>query len=146
MSKSASTPQSARVQKVCTLWTHDDNFSRDEIVFNGERFPELPTSAGALLQIVAIHTDNAVKDFHTGSKSTSQDATQSKTDTLHKSSNVDNYPTRHRRDSTTITIDENGSTIPEGRQIDADKAYVFVPKALPVNLGSKYPTLQVSNA
>jgi hypothetical protein len=144
MSKTASIPQSARVQKVCTLWTHDDNFSRDEIVFNGEKFPELPTSAGALLQIVAIHTDNAVRDFHTGPKSTSGDATQSKTDTLHKDANVDHHPKRHRRDSITITIDENGSTIPEGRQIDTDKAYVFVPKALPANLESKYPNLQVS--
>ncbi|KAB2111711.1 Vacuolar membrane-associated protein [Alternaria gaisen] len=134
MSKSASIPQSARVQKVCTLWTHDDNFSRDEIVFNGEKFPELPTSAGALLQIVAIHTDNAVRDFYT----------ESKVDTLHNDANGDSHSKRHRRDSITITIDENGSTIPEGRHVDADKAYVFVPKALPATMESKYPNLQVS--
>jgi hypothetical protein len=105
------------VQKVCTLWTHDDNFSRDEIIFHGERFPELPTSTGALLQIVAIHTDNTVRDFHTGAKSTSQ------------------YATQHRT--------ENGSIIPGGREIDAKRAYVFVPRALPADLKTKHPNLQV---
>ncbi|KAI4645685.1 hypothetical protein J4E93_005262 [Alternaria ventricosa] len=144
MSKPASTPHSARVQKVCTLWTHDDNFSRDEIIFNGEKFPELPTSAGALLQIVAIHADHTVRDFHTGSKSQSQDATHFKADALHKDSNLDNHPKRHRRDSITITIDENGSTIPGGREIDAEKAYVFVPKPLPADFKTKYLNLQVS--
>jgi len=143
MSKPASSPHSARVQKVCTLWTHDDNFSRDEIIFNGEKFPELPTSAGALLQIVAIHADHTVRDFHTGSKSQSQDATHFEADALHKDSNIDNHPKRNRRDSITITIDENGSTIPGGREIDAEKAYVFVPKPLPADLKTKYLNLQV---
>jgi hypothetical protein len=83
---------------------------------------------------VAIHTDNAVRDFYT----------ESKVDTLHNDANGDSHSKRHRRDSITITIDENGSTIPEGRHVDADKAYVFVPKALPATMESKYPNLQVS--
>jgi hypothetical protein len=143
MSKSAATQQSARVQKVCTLWTHDDNFSRDEIIFHGERFPELPTSTGALLQIVAIHTDNTVRDFHTGAKSTSQYATQHRTDPLNKDTHMDSHSKKHRRDSITITIDENGSIIPGGREIDAKRAYVFVPRALPADLKTKHPNLQV---
>jgi hypothetical protein len=92
---------------------------------------------------VAIHTDNTVRDFHTGPKTTSQDAAQPKADTLRKDANIQKHPVRHRRDSITITIDENGSTIPGGREIDAEKAYVFVPKALPADLKTKYLNLQV---
>jgi hypothetical protein len=107
-----------------------------EIIFHGERFPELPTSTGALLQIVAIHTDNTVRDFHTGAKSTSQYATQHRTDPLNKDTHMDSHSKKHRRDSITITIDENGSIIPGGREIDAKRAYVFVPRALPADLKS----------
>lgn len=134
------------MQKVCNLWTHDDNFSRDDIVFNSDKFPELPTGAGSLLQIVAIHADNAVRDFQAGPKSARHDVAKPKSDTFLRDNDVDGHPKRHRRDSNTITIDENGSTIPGGRDIDADKAYVFVPKPLPADLRSKYTNLQVSHA
>ncbi|KAH7561385.1 hypothetical protein BM1_02489 [Bipolaris maydis] len=144
MSKSASHPQQARVQKVCTLWTHDDNFSRDEIVFNSEKFPEVPTGAGSLLQIVAIQEDNAIRNFHAGPKSAQHDSAQHKHDASSRDVHNQGHPRRHRRDSNTITLDENGSTIPGGRDVDADKAYVFVPKPLSPDLKSKYPNLQVS--
>jgi hypothetical protein len=143
MSKSAPNPQQARVQKVCILWTHDDNFSRDEIVFNSDKFPELPTGAGSLLQIVAIQEDHAVRNFQAGPKSAQHDLAQQKSDAASKDGYIHGHPRRHRRDSNTITLDENGSTIPGGRDIDADKAYVFVPKTLPPDLKSKYPNLQV---
>jgi hypothetical protein len=142
MPKSVSTSQHPWVQKICILWTHDDNFSREDIVFNGEKFPELPTDPGSLLQIVAIQTDDTIRDFHAGPKSTQHDA-KSKVESIAKSSGADAHQKRNRRDSITITIDENGSTIPGGRDIDDEKAYVFVPKALSADLKSKYPNLQV---
>ncbi|KAF1839372.1 hypothetical protein BDW02DRAFT_150147 [Decorospora gaudefroyi] len=144
MPKSVSNIQQARVRKVCTLWTHDDNFSRDEIVFNAEKFPELPTSPGSLLQIVAIHTDDAARGFHTGSKSNQQDGTQLKGESAPKETGGESRRKKNRRGSITITIDENGSTIPGGREIDAEKAYIFVPQTLPADLKSKYTNLQVS--
>jgi hypothetical protein len=143
MSKPLPNPQHARVQKVCTLWTHDDNFSREDIVFNHEKFPELPTDPGSLLQIVAIHTDDTVREFHTGPKNTQHDV-KTRVESVTKSSNVDDRQKRIHRGSITMTIDENGSTIPGGRDIDSEKAYVFVPRALPADLKSKYANLQVS--
>jgi hypothetical protein len=143
MSKSLSNSQQARVQKVCTLWTHDDNFARDEIVFNGEKFPELPTGPGSLLQIVAIKHDDTARDFHAASKSTQNAAAQLKTRGAAKNEGTDNHLKRSRRGSITVTIDENGSTLPGGRDIDAEKAYVFVPKTLPSELKAKHTNLQV---
>jgi hypothetical protein len=143
MSKSLSNSQQARVQKICTLWTHDDNFSRDEIVFNGEKFPELPTGLGSLLQIVAIKSDDTARDFHAIPKSTQHAAAQSKIGGAVKDGSADNHLKRSRRGSITVTIDENGSTLPGGRDIDAEKAYVFVPKTLPSELKAKHTNLQV---
>lgn len=136
MAKSVMNLKQARVQRVCTLWTHDDNFSRDEIVFNGEKFPELPTTLGSLLQIVAINSNTAVRDF--------QSASKNKQDGGKKDIGTESQSKRSRRGSNTITIDENGSTIPGGRDIDTEKAYVFVSKTLPADLKSKHPNLQVS--
>jgi hypothetical protein len=142
MSKALSNSQHARVQKVCMLWTHDDNFSREDIVFNGEKFPELPTEPGSLLQIVAIHADEAVRDFHTGPKSAQNDM-QTHPESVAKHPSTDAYQKRTRRGSIAVTIDENGSAIPAGREFDTEKAYVFVSKALPADLKSKYANLQV---
>lgn len=144
MPKSVSNVKQARVQRVCTLWTHDDNFSRDEIVFNPEKFPELPTTTGALLQIVAISSATAIRDFQSAGTGTQNGATQAKPDGVDRDHGVDSHTKRTRRGSITITIDENGSTIPGGREIDAGKAYIFVSKPLPPDLKTKHVNLQVS--
>ena len=143
---SASNIKQARVQKVCTLWTHDDNFSRDEIVFNGEKFPELPTVPGSLLQIVPINSGTAIRDFQSALKSTEIDVVQEKPEGARKDTGADSHSKRSRRGSITITIDENGSAVPGGRDIETEKAYVFVSKVLPPDLKSKHPNLQVSHA
>ena len=143
---SASSIKQARVQKLCTLWTHDDNFSRDEIVFNGEKFPELPTAPGSLLQIVPIYSGTAIRDFQSALKSTENDILQGKPEGARRDTGADIHSKRSRRGSITITIDENGSTIPGGREVETEKAYVFVSKVLSSDLKSKHPNLQVSYA
>ncbi|KAF2129291.1 hypothetical protein P153DRAFT_396578 [Dothidotthia symphoricarpi CBS 119687] len=144
MSKSVSSVKHTRVQKVCTLWTHDDSFSRDDVVFNGEKFPELSATPGSLLQIVAITPGVAVRDFQTAAKSAQTEAAQARGDNVTRDNGADNYSKKSRRGSITITIDENGSTIPGGRDIDVEKAYIFAPKPFPADLKAKHGNLQVS--
>ena len=144
MAKSISNLKQARVQKICTLWTHDDNFSRDELVFNAEKFPELPTAPGSLLRIVAISPGVAARDFQPASKRSQHGAPQSSTGNAGREARSETHSKRNRRGSIVVTIDENGSTIPGGREIDTEKAYIFVSKALPSDLKSKHPNLQVS--
>jgi hypothetical protein len=45
-----------------------------------------------------------------------------------------------------LTLDENGAVIPGGREVDPEKSYIFVAKAITPDLRSKYPNLQVSIA
>ncbi|KAH3969696.1 hypothetical protein HBH52_173310 [Parastagonospora nodorum] len=144
MSKSVSDARTTRVQKVCTLWTHDDNFSRDDIVFNSEKFPEIPTTTGTLLQIVALDSNTAVRDFQSTTKGSQHDLHQAKEGVFARDTGANGLFKRSRRHSNTITIDENGSSFPGGRDIDAEKAYVFAAAALPADLKSKHANLQVS--
>jgi hypothetical protein len=141
-----SNAQIPRVQKICTLWTHDDNFSRDDIVFNADKFPELLTAPGTLLQIVAIDSATVVRDFQPTAKGTHSDASQAKSGNFAQDHGANRLPKRSRRGSVTITVDENGSRFPGGRDIDDEKAYVFAIAALPADLRSKYANLQVGYA
>lgn len=143
MSRSVSNNKPMRVQKVCTLWTHDDNFSRDDIVFNGEKFPDIPTAPGTLLQIVALDSGTSVRDFQSTANGSQANAQQAKDGIAARDSGVNILPKRSRRGSVTVTIDENGSSFPGGREIDAEKAYVFAVTALPADLRSKHANLQV---
>ncbi|KAH9874449.1 hypothetical protein IAQ61_003638 [Plenodomus lingam] len=144
MPTSVSNAAKPRVQKVCTLWTHDDNFSREDIVFNREKFPELPTAPGSLLQIVAIKTGTAVRGLQGNASGTPNHASQTEPDASTLNVDPDGHAKRDRRGSITITVDEAGGLIPEGREVDAEKAYIFVSKQLPVDLKAKHTNLQVS--
>ena len=142
MSKSVTGSRQARVQKVCTLWTHDENFSRDDIVFNSEKFPELQAAPGTLLQIVAINSTTTTRDF---SSSVKHDGTHIRTDTQPKDA-AEAQPRQSRRGSFSRINDENGSTVPGAHNIDAEKTYIFASKPLPHDLKAKHANLQISVA
>ncbi|KAF2009988.1 hypothetical protein BU24DRAFT_379256 [Aaosphaeria arxii CBS 175.79] len=144
MSKTSLDPKQARVQKVCTLWTHGDNFSRDDVIFNIEKFPELPASHGSLIQVLALTQSVAVRDFQVPAKSNVKDTSSSKADDIGKDTASTHHSKRSRRGSVRITLDENGSVINERRDVDLQKSYVFVAKPMSPELKSKHPNLQVS--
>jgi DEP domain-containing protein 5 len=133
-----------RVQKVCTLWTHDENFSKDDVVLNGEKFSELPATSGSLIQILALRHVTAVRDFQTAAKAALKEGSHMKGDSTTTDASADTNSKRSRRGSVKITYDENGLIIEEGRDVDPEKSYVFVAKPMAADLKSKYPNLQVS--
>lgn len=136
MSTSLLSNRRTRVQKVCTLWTHDENFSKEEVVFNEEKFPELPTSPGSLIQIMALKHAPSVRDFQPTPHQTQGDG-----------DGQDGFPETHsrrsRRGPVRITVDENGSVIQGGRDVDPEKSYIFVARSMRSELKSKHPNLQV---
>ncbi|KAF2268804.1 hypothetical protein CC78DRAFT_613045 [Lojkania enalia] len=144
MSKSATSVPHTRVQKVCTLLTHDENVSKEDVIFNSEKFPELPASPDSLIQIVALKQATAIRDFHTTSKNLAKDAGYSRTDDGSRDSFLEHHSRKGRRGSVMMTIDENGSLVPGGRDIDPDKSYIFVAKPLPADLRAKSSNLHVS--
>ncbi|KAH9881908.1 hypothetical protein J1614_001079 [Plenodomus biglobosus] len=143
MPTSVSNAAKPRVQKVCTLWTHDDNFSREDIVFNGEKFPELPTAPGSLLKIVAV-SNTAMRDPLGIASNAPNHASQTKPDDFTLNIGLGGDTRRDRRGSITVTIDETGAPIPGGREVDTEKAYIFVAKQLPIDLKAKHMNFHVS--
>lgn len=143
MSKPTSS-KPARAQKICTLWTHDENFSRDDVVFNSDKFPELPITQGSLLQIVAVNTGTAVRDFSSTPKAPTNDAT-TKVDAPSREP-ADVQSRKSRRGSFTKNPDENGSVVPAGHDVDTEKTYIFTSKPLPQEFKAKHANLQISIA
>ncbi|KAK8161263.1 hypothetical protein BKA80DRAFT_205850, partial [Phyllosticta citrichinensis] len=143
MSKSANLA-SPKMQKVCTLWTHDTQFSREDVVINLDRFPELSITPGTLVKIVALSQNTAVRDFQEVPRSSSQDGGRriKLETTRHASSTLGSR--KNRNGTFMVTLDENGHRVQGGREIDAQKTYVFIAKAMSQDLKTKYPNLQVS--
>lgn len=146
MSKTVVSAKSTRVQKICTLWTHDDNFSRDDVVFNCDKFHELPATPGSLIQVIALKYGTAVRDFQSTSKGPSKDGAQPKADEPSRDTVQESHSKRSRRGSVRLTLDENGNPLQEGRELDSEKSYIFVAKPFPADLRSKHSNLQVSIA
>ena len=143
MSKSAANIRPTRVQKICTLWTHDENFSRDEVVFNIDKFVELPIASGSLARILALKQTTAVRDFQTTLKTCSVDSRQSKVDETQRDPVPEPQPKKARRHSVTIPLNENGVAVQGSRDVDPQKSYIFVTKPMSPEQKAKYPNLQV---
>lgn len=144
MPKSASSG-APKVQKICTLWTHDESLSREDVLFNIDRFQELATGPGNLVKIVALSQNTSIRDFQ-DLASTSQDGSRRiKLDTARKTSSTGGYTSRKPQSgSFTLTLDENGHRLHGGREVDPQKTYVFLAKAMGPDIKQKYPNLQVS--
>ncbi|KAH6613957.1 hypothetical protein C7974DRAFT_67350 [Boeremia exigua] len=145
MSKSMTGSKQARVHKICTLWTHDENFSKDDVVFNGDKFPDLPITQGCLLQIVAVNAGTAVRDFSSTPKAPTHDTGPTKAEALSKEA-VDAHARKTRRGSSSKLIDEIGSAVPACHDFDNEKTYIFTSKPLPQDLKAKHANLQISIA
>lgn len=145
MSRSIANGKSARVQKICTLWTHDDNFSRDDVVFNSDKFSELPATPGSLIQVIALKYSTSTRDFQPAPRNLGNDSIQAKVDES-KDAATDSLSRRSRRGSIKLTLDESGSVVQEDREVDAEKSYIFISKPFPADLKSKHSNLQVSIA
>jgi len=135
---SAAIPLPKRVQKVCTIWTHElgSDFSNEDVVFNMDRFAELKLSPNALAQIIPIPQGSTVKDFVRFGRRDKEKAPVHKQDTS---------TSRTQKEPQVSTFDENGYPITGGViETDEERAYVFVARDATPAMKQKYPHLQVS--
>ncbi|TLD37866.1 NADPH-cytochrome P450 reductase [Venturia nashicola] len=135
-----STNPPERIQKVCTVWTHDVDFSTEDVVFNFDRFAELKLSPKSLAQIIPIPQGSTVKDFVRSGKREKEKTPASLTNPSKKPSLNPLAP----KESAVSTFDENGLPLTGVIETDADRAYVFFAKDTTPAMKQKYPTLQIS--
>ncbi|TAQ86963.1 hypothetical protein B7494_g4723 [Chlorociboria aeruginascens] len=123
-------PPKLQVERRCTLWVHDEAFSKDEVVLNLDLFPEF--QVGELMAIAALKTDIGVRDFQ--DKAQGQDS-----EMLGVSMHRDRSNSKPRRPSEPNGVDANHST-------DLGRRYLFMAKNIPKELKSKHPNLEISVA
>ncbi|KAF1814160.1 hypothetical protein P152DRAFT_456390 [Eremomyces bilateralis CBS 781.70] len=135
------TPQTSRIQKICTLWTHQEGFSKEDVVFNADRFQELGLLPESMAQIIPIKQGGAVMGFQNETFGSLKD------DAGRTSGQTNNLQKKHdSSESRPITLDENGVQIPGGKAVDAEKAFIFITKDATPDLKTKHPGLHISVA
>jgi hypothetical protein len=136
-----------RIQKVCTLWTHDPSFSTEEVVFNADRFPELRLKPGSLAQIIPIYQGTSVRDFQVAQSTSKRGVEQKhgKHNISHHSHDGSQLRNTKAIPSPHVTFDENGSYITTGKDTDESRSYVFVASDASPEMKQKYPNLQVNH-
>src|SRR5256885_5040592 len=55
--------QNAAQPEIVSLWIHDDNFCKDEVLVNPDAFQHINLAAGDLVQIMALRSTLGVRDF-----------------------------------------------------------------------------------
>lgn len=127
-----STPSKVHIERRCSLWVHEDGFSKDEVVLNLDLFPDV--KPGELMAIVALKTDTGVRDF------------QDKAQTAKK--DVETLATAMQRERSSSNPRSPGPANGSEAKHDVDlgNRYLFIAKDMPKEMKAKQPTLEVSLA
>ncbi|KAL9089964.1 MAG: hypothetical protein Q9165_005493 [Trypethelium subeluteriae] len=131
-----------RPYKICTLWVHEENFARGDVIFNASKFAECGIKTGSLARIVAVQAATAVRDFQSTATLPKENGASGKSR---------NSTTEHSQTAQDVSsgadelfIDENGIKVEGGRRLDTEQCYVFMAEDTSVEMKAKSPTLHVS--
>lgn len=127
-------------ERLCSLWIHDDNFSKDEVLLNLTLFPPGTVKAGHLVQVVPQRPATVSKDFehrHDGG----QDVKASRRGGEDAENSHGKEPSTHL--SMEASAEKEGVFF-DGKGSDASTRYVFKVKEMGSELLSRNPTLQIS--
>lgn len=136
------TVQRKKHYKICTLWVHDENFSRQDVVLNVAKFTECGIEAGSLTWVAAINPTTAVRDFQSNiglAKETGSPGQRrgSVTEQLISKQDISN-------DDDELFIDENGAKVEDARRLDTERYYVFLAEDMSAEMKAKSPALHIS--
>ncbi|KAK5147732.1 hypothetical protein LTR04_000777, partial [Oleoguttula sp. CCFEE 6159] len=130
------------VQKVCTLWVHEDNFSKEDAVFNVGYFPDGIT-IGSLVQVVAVKEPTAVHDLQPATGKPHEDGSSGvkKEGSAFSSAPGDSIQKKHDSSAPDV-LGESGTPLESVRTFDPQNCYVFVVQDMSSEMKAKHPGLQ----
>jgi hypothetical protein len=115
-----------RIEQKCTLWVHDETFSKRPVVFNPAVLARHEVRPGALLKVLRVAAGVAVQDFQ---------------------SEEDRPQSSHSKDfSSSENAVDDKQEVPAQVDNDADAArkhFVFKSEELDQDYLSRHPNLQV---
>ncbi|KZZ97932.1 vacuolar membrane-associated protein IML1 [Ascosphaera apis ARSEF 7405] len=122
-----SSPITSITQRVCTLWVHDESFSREDVLLNLEAFSDLAINVGDLVEVSPSPQAARQREPHSSTYG------------------------RHKSDcshSATIASDNSyvdGASVNES-SVSSNTGLVFLVKSLSPELRARQPNLQISIA
>lgn len=116
------------------LWVHDEGFSKEDVVFNIDLFPEV--KSGELMAIMALKTDSGVRDFQEKPQTSKRDS-----DSLATAMQRERSSSNPRSPGTV-----NGNSGDAKNEIDVWNRYLFIARDMPKDMKVKQPSLEVSVA
>ncbi|WEW57742.1 vacuolar membrane-associated protein iml1 [Emydomyces testavorans] len=127
-------PPRSPVKRTCTLWVHDEAFSREEVLCNLQDLSDLGLKVGSLVEI------SPAQGEHPASRTRPEFRSKY-------------FQSEASLISSRSTIGSGGNTLrsaygadPRNRQQRIPGRLLFVVKPFPPEIGSKHPSLQVSVA
>ena len=127
------------VERLCSLWIHDDNFSKDEVLLNLTLFPRGAVNAGDLIQVVPQSLQTASKDY--------EHRHDDRQDVKASRRGGEDAEKTHRKEPSNHPMEASAkeeSAFSTGNESDASTRYVFKVKEMGSELLSRNPTLQIS--
>jgi hypothetical protein len=135
-----------RVGRLCTVWVHDDSFSRDEVILNISAFPVDSLKVGGLAAIVPIKSDVNVRDFQEEAQEASSDDAGGSKRRGPGSKAGSGLKTKRSNLAVQSHSKSDCGARWNGQEIDESKRYVFRVQDMSNEQRTKQPTLQISLA
>lgn len=110
---------------LCSIWVHDESFSREEVLFNPEAIGDVSVRVGDLIEVAAVQDDAALDS---GGTTGARDGTEA--------------GSRRPPTGSRTTSERDGDGDGKVRQ----KKFLFLAKPFPSDLKSRHPNLQLSIA
>jgi len=124
--------QAQPLERLCTLWVHDDTFSKRPVIFNKALLANQGQNVqqGTLLKIVRVTAGVSVQDFQSG-----QDEPKTA-----QSDQISQNDQSNEESGAVVQI----PLVQDGSELDGARRYlVFVWEDLESDLLTKHPSLQV---
>jgi DEP domain-containing protein 5 len=120
----------ASAERKCTLWIHDEQFSKEEVVLNLDLFPAESVKPGDLMAIIALKADVAVREFFPPKKGL---------ENISASLQPDIGAEERKSSKGSINMDTH-------HDIDLERRYLFAVRDFSKDLKAKHPNLEISIA
>lgn len=137
-----------RVEVICSIWVHDENLSREDVLLDVAAFPKDAVRPGDLVEVTALKKSPADEESTapTGISNISNGAESREAGEESASRSVAEDSTIDGQNTHRSTVHANASTVQEPRRGVSERhtTYVFVAKELSPELKQKYPNLQVN--
>ena len=134
----------SRLGRLCTLWVHDDNFSKEEVILDTSLFPPDTLRAGCLAEVVAAGSRITSRDFQdVAERAAENDCRSGKAGGLASVASLDAEVDPSSGNSTPVPVDDRRLAPEDTQELDRQNRYVFLVKDMSKDQKTKHPKLQV---